>query len=141
MAFSYPVLGDPELTCANVLCMVGTTCMMINNEPQCVPSSKATCWIWGDPHYRTFDGFNYELQGTCTYTVVKTCGYTAGLPSFHIFAKNENRGNKRVSYVGMVTVELYGHTITMIRSGCHFVRVSDDGVSMDSEGGFTGPWL
>ncbi|XP_077788611.1 IgGFc-binding protein-like [Podarcis muralis] len=115
---------EPELTCSNVLCRRGMVCKMINGQPQCVPSSNATCWAMGDPHYNTFDGRMYDFQGTCTYTFVKTRAETFGLPSFHIFAKNENRGNKAVSYVTVVTTEVYGYTITMTRSEIGFVQVN-----------------
>ncbi|XP_060132431.1 IgGFc-binding protein-like [Zootoca vivipara] len=115
---------EPELTCSNVLCRRGMVCKMINGQPNCVPSSNATCWAMGDPHYKTFDGRKYDFQGTCTYTFVKTRAETFGLPSFHIFAKNENRGNKAVSYVSVVTTEVYGYTITMTRSKNCFVEVN-----------------
>ncbi|XP_061453700.1 IgGFc-binding protein-like [Rhineura floridana] len=114
----------PPLTCSSVLCRKGMVCKMINDQPHCVPSSEATCWAWGDPHYHTFDERNYDFQGTCTYTVAKTCAENFGLPSFHVFAKNENRGNKQVSYVATVTIEVYGYTITVIRSEFGFVRVN-----------------
>ncbi|XP_055509563.1 intestinal mucin-like protein [Leucoraja erinacea] len=29
------------------------------------------CKIWGDPHYRTFHGINYDFFGNCTYTAVE----------------------------------------------------------------------
>ncbi|KAF7242489.1 IgGFc-binding protein [Varanus komodoensis] len=114
----------PPLTCSNVLCDKGMECKMINCQPHCVPSSEATCWAWGDPHYHTFDGRNYDFQGTCTYTMVKTCGDNFGLTPFHVYAKNENRGSKHVSYVGMVTIEVYGYIITVVRAEVGFVRVN-----------------
>ncbi|KAK9394610.1 IgGFc-binding protein [Crotalus adamanteus] len=112
------------LSCSHVLCEKGLECKMINGQPHCVPTSNATCEIWGDPHYITFDKFKYDFQGTCTYTIAKTCADIFGLPSFHIYAKNENRGSKRVSYVGMVTAEIYGYTITISRSENGFVKVN-----------------
>ena len=124
-SLSHSFLGAQELNCSSVRCQTGMECKMINGQPTCVPVSNATCWAWGDPHYHTFDGVNYDFQGTCTYTIAKTRdGGPFGLPSFHIQAKNENRGNKRVSYVGWVSVEVYGFTITIRRSEVSFVRVS-----------------
>uniref|UniRef100_A0A8C7E3Z3 VWFD domain-containing protein n=1 Tax=Naja naja TaxID=35670 RepID=A0A8C7E3Z3_NAJNA len=112
------------LSCSQVLCQKGLECKMINGAPHCVPASNGTCWIWGDPHYNTFDKHKYDFQGTCTYTIAKTCGNNFELPSFHIYAKNGNRGSKRVSYVDMVTIEVYGYTITITRSENGFVKVN-----------------
>ncbi|KAH0631327.1 hypothetical protein JD844_005615 [Phrynosoma platyrhinos] len=122
---STSMLKAAVLSCHHVRCHEGMECKMINGQPKCVPLSESTCWAWGDPHYHTFDGLNFDFQGTCTYTISKTTDNSIGLPSFHIFAKNENRGNKRVSYVGMVTIEVYGFLISMFRSQIGFVRVSD----------------
>ncbi|KAF6020606.1 cv-2 [Bugula neritina] len=52
--------------------------------PQCVETNDDTgfipCFIFqplalcfGDPHYRTFDGFLYTFQGTCQYTLAEQC--------------------------------------------------------------------
>ncbi|KAG8143298.1 hypothetical protein E2320_000543 [Naja naja] len=122
---SYGTVGSSmqgPLSCSQVLCQKGLECKMINGAPHCVPASNGTCWIWGDPHYNTFDKHKYDFQGTCTYTIAKTCGNNFELPSFHIYAKNGNRGSKRVSYVDMVTIEVYGYTITITRSENGFVN-------------------
>ncbi|XP_053546860.1 IgGFc-binding protein-like [Bombina bombina] len=95
----------------------------MNGKPKCVAESEAFCWAVGDPHYRTFDGRYFDFQGTCTYTIAKTCGSDSSLPAFNIEAKNENRGNTRVSYVSFVTVQVYGFNIYLVRSENGFVRV------------------
>ncbi|XP_039368562.1 IgGFc-binding protein-like [Mauremys reevesii] len=98
---------------------------MINGQPECVPVSQATCWARGYLHYHTFDGWAYDFHGTCNYTVAKTCRDDSVLPSFHVTAKNENRGNTQVFYIGSVTVQVDGVTITAARAEVGFVWVNN----------------
>uniref|UniRef100_A0A8C0GEC3 VWFD domain-containing protein n=1 Tax=Chelonoidis abingdonii TaxID=106734 RepID=A0A8C0GEC3_CHEAB len=114
--------GKPS--CSVVLCQEGTICKMINEQPKCVPVSRGTCWAGGYFHYRTFDGWAYDFHGNCTYTVAKTCRDAAGLPSFHVMVKSENSGNTQVFYIGSVTVQVDGVTVTAARAEAGFVWVS-----------------
>nr|XP_032660607.1 IgGFc-binding protein-like [Chelonoidis abingdonii] len=114
----------PVPSCSSVQCRKKETCQMTNGKPECVAISLATCWALGDPHYRTFDGRNYDFMGTCTYTLAKTFSSDSALPAFHVRAKNENRGNQRVAYVGFVTVQVYGYTISVVRNEYGLVRVN-----------------
>lgn len=97
---------------------------MVNGKPVCIPDSEAYCHAVGDPHYRTFDGYFYDFQGTCSYTIAKTCNGDKDLPTFNIEAKNENRGSTRVAYVSYVNVQVYEQTISLVRYEYGFVRVS-----------------
>lgn len=118
-------LGKPIVTCEDIKCGLNTVCQMKGENPTCVPKPTgvgATCWAMGDPHYRTFDGKNYNFMGTCAYTMAKNCG--SDLPYFAVHAQNENRGNKRVSFVALVTVNVYDTTISIARSERGSVRVS-----------------
>uniref|UniRef100_A0A3B4Y5L9 Fc gamma binding protein n=1 Tax=Seriola lalandi dorsalis TaxID=1841481 RepID=A0A3B4Y5L9_SERLL len=115
-----------SLSCSSITCSASEVCEMKGGYPSCVPkpveSKPGTCWAMGDPHYRTFDGRHYNFMGTCTYVIAKNCGKD-DLPAFEILAQNENRGSLRVSYVALVTVKVYGITITVVRSETGRVRV------------------
>uniref|UniRef100_A0AAV2MDB8 VWFD domain-containing protein n=1 Tax=Knipowitschia caucasica TaxID=637954 RepID=A0AAV2MDB8_KNICA len=96
---------------------------MIDGVGMCVPepTELTTCWAMGDPHHRTFDGQRFDFMGTCTYVMAKNCG-ARGLPAFEVLAQNENRGNRKVSYVGLVVVTVYNTTISAVRSETGYVR-------------------
>uniref|UniRef100_A0A3B4XQ41 Fc gamma binding protein n=1 Tax=Seriola lalandi dorsalis TaxID=1841481 RepID=A0A3B4XQ41_SERLL len=117
-----------SLSCSSITCSASEVCEMKGGYPSCVPkpveSKPGTCWAMGDPHYRTFDGRHYNFMGTCTYVIAKNCGKD-DLPAFEILAQNENRGSLRVSYVALVTVKVYGITITVVRSETGRVRIDN----------------
>ncbi|KAL8220199.1 UNVERIFIED_CONTAM: hypothetical protein K2H54_040445 [Gekko kuhli] len=115
----------PKPSCSSMQCRKKEACEIINDRPVCVAQSSATCWALGDPHYQTFDKQYYNFMGTCTYTMAKTCGSDTTLPTFHIMVKNENRGSQTVSYVGSLTVQVYGHHINVARNEYGLVRVNN----------------
>lgn len=82
-----------------------------------------TCWAWGDPHYHTFDNYNFDFQGTCKYVISETCGALDGLVPFSITERNDNRGNTRVSYVREAHVSVYGHLITVRKNQVGHITV------------------
>ncbi|XP_010128119.1 PREDICTED: IgGFc-binding protein-like, partial [Chlamydotis macqueenii] len=110
------------LSCEDLNC---NKCEMVDEQSGCSPESDLTCWATGDPHYQTFDGKTFDFMGTCTYTLTKTCDPDPTLPVFSVKAKNEHRGNPKVSYVNSVTVDVYDITITVVRSENGIVRVNN----------------
>ncbi|XP_061452965.1 IgGFc-binding protein-like [Rhineura floridana] len=115
----------PVPLCGLFQCRKKEKCEIIEGLPVCVAESEGTCWAQGDPHYLTFDGRKFDFMGTCTYTIAKTCIQDETLPFFSVEAKNENRGNTHVSYVGSVTVTVYNIIIYVVRNENGFVRVNN----------------
>ncbi|KAM7382747.1 hypothetical protein PAMP_002464 [Pampus punctatissimus] len=110
--------------CKAAKCRVKEKCRIEKGEAVCVPEYTGTCWAWGDPHYHTFDGYNFDFQGTCKYIISETCGNLDGLVPFSITERNDNRGNTAVSYVREVDVSVYGFNITIHKNRVGQVTVN-----------------
>ncbi|XP_072282020.1 IgGFc-binding protein-like [Pyxicephalus adspersus] len=117
--------GSSRPSCSQLKCRKGEVCKINNGKAKCEGNSEATCWAWGDPHYHTFDGKNYDFQGTCSYTMSKTCGSDADLPFFNIETVNENRGSSLVSYLKSVNIQVYDYIITGLRSEFGIIRINN----------------
>ncbi|CAH2318271.1 c-binding -like [Pelobates cultripes] len=115
-----------EYPCARARCRAGEKCDVKDGKATCSYKYVGTCWGWGDPHYNTFDGYKFDLQGTCTYVLSKYSGGDSGLVPFSIEEKNEFRGSNIVAYVRMVTTTVHGHTISIKKGETPRIRV--DGI-------------
>uniref|UniRef100_H2NYU0 Fc gamma binding protein n=1 Tax=Pongo abelii TaxID=9601 RepID=H2NYU0_PONAB len=119
------VLSPAEPSCEGVQCAAGQRCQVVGGKAGCVAESTAVCRAQGDPHYTTFDGRRYDMMGTCSYTMAELCSEDDTLPAFSVEAKNEHRGSRRVSYVGLVTVRAYSHSVSLTRGEVGFVLVDN----------------
>ncbi|CAC5423642.1 unnamed protein product [Mytilus coruscus] len=80
-----------------------------------VCSKSCTCSATGDPHYRSFDGQILHFMGTCKYTLSQYDNPKSAC-RFHVQVKNENRGNKRVSYTRSVHVVVRKTKIDLLKN-------------------------
>ncbi|XP_077312501.1 IgGFc-binding protein-like [Lithobates pipiens] len=117
--------GSSRPSCSQVKCRKKEVCLISLGKATCQGNSEATCSAWGDPHYHTFDGKNYDFQGTCSYTMSKTCGDDPSLPFFNVETLNENRGSSLVSYLKSVNIQVYSFNITCVRSEFGIVRINN----------------
>ncbi|XP_076368590.1 BMP-binding endothelial regulator protein-like isoform X2 [Tachypleus tridentatus] len=79
--------------------------------PTCV-EDDAVCSVFGDPHYRTFDGRIFNFQGSCKYLLAKDCN---GNKSFSIQVINDPRHSKSFSWTKVVKIKLGQNKIRMAR--------------------------
>ncbi|XP_051017994.1 IgGFc-binding protein-like [Acomys russatus] len=106
-------LTQGEASCRGIPCTSGQSCQMVSGKARCVAESTAVCRAHGDPHYTTFDGRRYDMMGTCTYTMIELHSSRESLLAFKVEAKNEHRSTRKVSYVRLVTVYAYNHTVSL----------------------------
>ncbi|XP_077384324.1 IgGFc-binding protein [Festucalex cinctus] len=85
-------------------------CHLSNGVAIC-ESRPGQCWTWANRHYRTLDGFNYDVQGTCTYLLSGSRGAAGGVKPFMVLKKSDC---KDVSSMQLVTVQAYGFVVKFI---------------------------
>ena len=67
-------------------------------------SVDAVCAVFGDPHYRTFDGHIYNFQGPCNYILSRDCSYG----NYTITVHNDARKTQSFSWTKSVQLNIRG---------------------------------
>ncbi|XP_056142244.1 IgGFc-binding protein [Lampris incognitus] len=91
-------------------CEQSEECVLSNGVPIC-ETPQAVCWAWGDRHYHTFDGLDYDFGSTCTYLLAASRGAACGLMPFSVSQKTGCYGKGTSSRV--VTVQAYGFLLKL----------------------------
>uniref|UniRef100_A0A182FH46 VWFD domain-containing protein n=1 Tax=Anopheles albimanus TaxID=7167 RepID=A0A182FH46_ANOAL len=118
-----------EVRCANIQCpkrKCGPNESLVRSANECCPQcveSPGVCTVFGDPHYKTFDGNFYSFQGSCKYQLTADCvGHT-----FSIRVTNDARMTKYSSWTKTVTLKLEGVKVNL----GHRMRVKVNGTRVE----------
>ncbi|KAL8220175.1 UNVERIFIED_CONTAM: hypothetical protein K2H54_040035 [Gekko kuhli] len=101
------------MECWDHACGALENCRVVDGVRGCYPVTYGNSWVFGDPHYVTFDGVTFDYEGDCRYTLSKYCGPSGKLPGFAIKAENQRRGSTAASWARLVELEVEGEIITI----------------------------
>ncbi|ODM93437.1 BMP-binding endothelial regulator protein [Orchesella cincta] len=76
--------------------------------PECV-GEDGVCTVFGDPHYRTFDGRVFNFQGACKYVLTSDCKGK----SFAVRVRNDARESRAFSWTRTVTLKVREGRVTL----------------------------
>ncbi|KAJ1132324.1 hypothetical protein NDU88_010648 [Pleurodeles waltl] len=113
------------LDCQASSCGANELCKVANGVRGCYPAEVSQCVATGDPHYRSFDGWSFEFQGTCTYILAQLQSNLPQVPNFSVTVKNERYGTTSASVAKTVMVIVDRYNITLDRGIRWKVKVND----------------
>ncbi|KAG7307181.1 hypothetical protein JYU34_007334 [Plutella xylostella] len=98
--------GEPQCAmerCPALTCPTDQTLRKVPGQccSKCV-DKDGICTVFGDPHYKTFDGKFYSFQGSCKYQLVSDCANN----TFSIRISNDARNTSHSSWTRTATLRI-----------------------------------
>lgn len=98
--------GEPRCAMESCPAMSCSSDQVLRQMPgQCCPKCidiDGICTVFGDPHYKTFDGKFYSFQGSCKYQLVSDCVNN----TFSIRISNDARNTTHSSWTRTATLRI-----------------------------------
>uniref|UniRef100_A0A8C5G2Y6 Zonadhesin-like n=1 Tax=Gouania willdenowi TaxID=441366 RepID=A0A8C5G2Y6_GOUWI len=130
-------MGDDIKQCTQMQCQDSEVCKVKGGINGCFPFQPATCSVYGDPHYVTFDKWVYDFQGGCSYTLTTTCADDSQV-QFSVIGHNTHPPlhNFTRSKLEAVTLQIEDQYLTLHQSGHVYVNESDVPLPYSTSGTF-----
>ncbi|XP_028986820.1 zonadhesin isoform X2 [Betta splendens] len=130
-------MGNNDVQCTSMQCAHDEVCKVEDGERGCFAFTRATCSVYGDPHYITYDGMVYDFQGGCSYTLTTTCGGESSV-QFTIIGHNVHPPlqNFTRSKLEAVTLQVEGLHLTLNQSGEVYLNSSSVQLPFTAQGTF-----
>lgn len=74
---------------------------------------NAVCTVYGDPHYKSFDGKSFSFQGECKYIAVEECDTKN--KRFEVQLRNDARKSTHFTWTKSVAVNLEQTKIVLMQ--------------------------
>uniref|UniRef100_A0A8B9T8W7 VWFD domain-containing protein n=1 Tax=Anas platyrhynchos TaxID=8839 RepID=A0A8B9T8W7_ANAPL len=109
------------------ICKANGVCRVEDGVLGCYPAGYGRLVVSGDPHYVTFDGRAFDLQGSCNYVLARVCKPEQRLANFSVLLEHDVSGRGNVALTKKVAVSIHGYTVSMERGRKWEVMVSWEG--------------
>lgn len=119
--------ADGVVECEEVFCSAHEECRVEDGVLGCYPAGYGRLVVSGDPHYVTFDGRAFDLQGSCTYVLARVCKPERRLTNFSVVLEHDVGSRGNVALMKKVVVSIHGYTVGMERGKKWEVTVSWEG--------------
>lgn len=103
---------------------------------QCI-ENDAVCTVFGDPHYRTFDGRVFNFQGPCKYMLAEDCKNK----TFSIRVRNDDKSTRSFSWTKTVFFKVGKTKVTLeqrmrVKVNQHLISMphNEPGLTISREG-------